>query len=67
MPFSKGGDPNINRAGRPKGAKEKVVIPVRVEKALVQMLTERAMAGNENAQESLALLLFAQKREAVDA
>ena len=53
-----------NPAGRPRGAKEIVRIPVRTQKKLIQLLTKRALEDNDPAaQESLALVIAAQSQE----
>ena len=66
MPFLND-DPRINRQGRPPGSSEKAVIGIRAQKKLLQLLTDRALDGDHAAQESLALLIVSQNREAIHA
>ena len=52
-----------NPAGRPPGSREKVTIPVRTQKAIIKILTERALQGDTACLESLALMIVSQNRE----
>ena len=58
MPFQPG--ESGNPKGRPPGSREKVIVPIRVQKKLLQLLTDRALEGDSAAQESLALLIVCQ-------
>ena len=49
-----------NLAGRPPGSKGRACIPIRTQKKLLQLLTDRALEGDKIAQESLALILVCQ-------
>ena len=66
MPYQSG--QSGNPAGRPPGAKERIGIPIRVQKELIKALTERAIKHHDHAaQETLALWLICQDTEAAHA
>ena len=57
MPFQPN-DPNINRSGKPAGAKTSLKIPVNSQRAVIRQLTERAKQGDKDAVDTLALIMI---------